>query len=145
MSRPVIVTARIAAAGGEPPGPAGIGVALTDADGQTLHVIARRIGPASTAEAEWRAAITALESALGLGARRVVLLTDSRRVLTQAARGRPPRAPALGRLWARYAALRPWFERVEVRRAAPDDLAEVRRLARAALAGVGEAGGANMV
>ncbi len=59
------------------PGPASIGAVIYDPEGREVYRLARRLGTATNNEAEYRAAIAALEAALGLGARRVELRMDS--------------------------------------------------------------------
>ena len=59
------------------PGPAGIGVQITDADGVVLAEIADGIGETTNNVAEYTAAIEGLKRAKELGATRVHLLSDS--------------------------------------------------------------------
>lgn len=120
------------------PGPAAIGAVLATPEGAILHTISRPTGRATAAEAEWRAAVAALEAGLGLGARRVTLLIDSPVVAAQAAGRRAPRNPVLRRLWARYRQLRPWFDRVELRCVPRAEVGGADQLARAALVGQSE-------
>jgi ribonuclease HI len=65
------------------PGPAGIGVVVTAADGTPLVTLGRFIGRATNNVAEYRALITALEQALQLGAKKVVVRGDSELVIKQ--------------------------------------------------------------
>lgn len=65
------------------PGPAGIGVVLSAADGQTLVTLGRFIGRATNNVAEYKALITALQQARALGARTVKILGDSELVVKQ--------------------------------------------------------------
>lgn len=65
------------------PGPAGIGVVITDADGEVLATIAERIGSATNNVAEYRAVIGGLERALELGATEVDLIGDSELIAKQ--------------------------------------------------------------
>jgi ribonuclease HI len=59
------------------PGPAGIGVLLTDADGETLREIGEYIGETTNNVAEYSALIRGLSEALSLGAHKVRVQTDS--------------------------------------------------------------------
>jgi ribonuclease HI len=65
------------------PGPAGIGVVLTDGRGRTLEEIAEGIGPATNNVAEYRAVLAGLEAAAERGARSVLVRSDSRLLVEQ--------------------------------------------------------------
>lgn len=65
------------------PGPAGIGVVISADDGTPVVTLGRFIGRATNNVAEYRAVITALEKALELGARRVVIRGDSELIIKQ--------------------------------------------------------------
>jgi ribonuclease HI len=65
------------------PGPAGIGVVISSSDGTPLVTLGRFIGRATNNVAEYRALITAMEEALKLGARRIVIRGDSELVIKQ--------------------------------------------------------------
>ncbi len=65
------------------PGPAGIGVVVAAADGTPLVTLGRFIGRATNNVAEYRALITALEEALKLGAKRVLIRGDSELIIKQ--------------------------------------------------------------
>ena len=65
------------------PGPAGIGVVITDADGTVVAEIAEGLGVATNNVAEYTAAIRGLERARDLGAREVLLRSDSRLMVEQ--------------------------------------------------------------
>ena len=65
------------------PGPAGYGAVLTDESGRVVAEIAEGIGVATNNVAEYRAAIAALERARDLGARRLLLRSDSRLLIQQ--------------------------------------------------------------
>jgi ribonuclease HI len=65
------------------PGPAAIGVTIKD---ETVSIIARisqRIGITTNNQAEYQAIIAALEKAISLGARQIVLKSDSELVVKQ--------------------------------------------------------------
>ncbi len=97
------------------PGPAAIGAVIYDHDGREVYRLARRLGTATNNEAEYRAAIAALEAALALGAHRVDLRMDSELVVRQMSGRYRVRNPRLARLHARMLALRQRFEEVVVR------------------------------
>jgi ribonuclease HI len=65
------------------PGPAGIGVVVSAADGTPLVTLGRFIGRATNNVAEYRALITAMEEALKLGAKNVVIRGDSELIIKQ--------------------------------------------------------------
>jgi len=65
------------------PGPASIGGLVLDQAGNQLATISRRIGRGTNNEAEYRAAIAAVEAALALGASEVELRMDSELVVLQ--------------------------------------------------------------
>jgi ribonuclease HI len=97
------------------PGPAAIGAVIYDPEGHEVYRLARRLGTATNNEAEYRAAIAALEAALALGARRVDLRMDSELVVRQMSGRYRVRNPRLARLHARMLALRQQFDEVVAR------------------------------
>ena len=97
------------------PGPAAIGAVIFDPEGREVYRLGRRLGTATNNEAEYRAAIAALEAALALGATRVDLRMDSELVVRQMSGRYRVRNPRLARLHARMLALRQRFEEVVVR------------------------------
>ena len=65
------------------PGPAAIGVALKDEAGNTVATICRTLGVKTNNQAEYTAVIAGLEKAINLGAKQVVLKSDSELVVRQ--------------------------------------------------------------
>jgi ribonuclease HI len=65
------------------PGPAAIGVVVSDPDGTVIDEVAERIGVATNNVAEWRALLKGIERAQALGARQVELISDSELVARQ--------------------------------------------------------------
>ncbi len=65
------------------PGPAGIGVQITDAAGMVVAEIAEGLGETTNNVAEYTAAIEGLKKARELGATRVHLLSDSLLLINQ--------------------------------------------------------------
>jgi ribonuclease HI len=65
------------------PGPAAIGVTIKDSEGRRLASISRRIGVTTNNQAEYRAVIAGLEKAIGLGAHRVLVKSDSELMVKQ--------------------------------------------------------------
>ena len=65
------------------PGPSAIGAAIKDEQGKLITTISQPIGRATNNQAEYRAIITALEKAIGLGASQVDIRSDSELVVRQ--------------------------------------------------------------
>lgn len=65
------------------PGPAGIGVLLTDANGEVIGEIAKGIGQATNNVAEYSALIAGLELALAQGVTELAISVDSELVVHQ--------------------------------------------------------------
>ncbi len=96
------------------PGPASIGAVLYDDSGRELHTVSRRIGRTTNNEAEYRAAIAALEAALALGVREVELRMDSELVVRQLDSRYKVRNPSLRRLFGRVKDLQVRFASFQV-------------------------------
>jgi ribonuclease HI len=80
------------------PGPAGIGVVVTDADGSVLQSVGEGIGVATNNVAEYRAALRGLEVAKSHDAPRVVLRSDSKLLVEQLSGRWKVKNPTLMRL-----------------------------------------------
>lgn len=65
------------------PGPAAIGVVISDPQGSVLEEIAERIGVATNNVAEYRAVLRGVAAALALGAEELELIGDSELVARQ--------------------------------------------------------------
>jgi len=65
------------------PGPAAIGVVVSDAEGAVLEEVAERIGEATNNVAEYRALLRGIERASALGATDLELVNDSELVARQ--------------------------------------------------------------
>jgi ribonuclease HI/probable phosphoglycerate mutase len=65
------------------PGPSAIGVIIKDETGNIIATVSRRLGATTNNQAEYRAIVAALEKALSIGARQVVLKSDSELVVKQ--------------------------------------------------------------
>ena len=85
------------------PGPAGIGVVLSAADGTPLVTLGRFIGRATNNAAEYTALITGLQEARKLGAKRVAVRGDSELIVRQ----------MKGEYKVRNADLRPLYEQAQ--------------------------------
>ena len=97
------------------PGPSAIGVVIFDGEGREVHRESRRVGHGTNNEAEYRAAIAALEAALGLGASRLELRLDSELVVRQLTGRYRVRNPRLAPLYGRLLDLRNRFQSVTFR------------------------------
>ena len=84
------------------PGPAAIGAVIKDEKGNPVASISRSIGQTTNNQAEYRAIIAALEKAIGLGAREVIVYSDSELVVRQ----------INGRYKIKNTALRPLYQEV---------------------------------
>jgi ribonuclease HI len=84
------------------PGPAAIGAVIKDDKSDIVASISRCLGVTTNNQAEYRAIIAALEKAIGLGARQVVLYSDSELVVKQ----------INGQYKVKHAALRPLYMEV---------------------------------
>jgi ribonuclease H / adenosylcobalamin/alpha-ribazole phosphatase len=94
------------------PGPAGVGVHITDERGRTVGEIVRGIGIATNNVAEYTAAIDGLTRAAELGATDVLLRSDSRLLVEQLAGRFRVKNPTLQRLHAEVRALARGFRSV---------------------------------
>ena len=115
------------------PGPAAIGAVIFDETGRQVHTVSRRIGRATNNEAEYQAAIAALEAALALGARRVELRMDSELVVRQLSGRYKVRNPGLIPLHNRIRYLRKLFDSVSIVHVPRAQNREADRLANEAL------------
>jgi ribonuclease HI len=115
------------------PGPAAIGVVIFDPAGREVYSASRRLGRATNNEAEYRAAITALEAALGLRALRVELRMDSELVVRQLSGRYRVRNPRLIPLYKRLLDLRSRFAAVTFRHVPRGENRPADRLANKAL------------
>ena len=65
------------------PGPAAIGVILKSEDNRVIGTISQRIGVTTNNRAEYRALIAGLKKAISLGAREVIVKSDSELLVRQ--------------------------------------------------------------
>ncbi len=91
------------------PGPASIGAVIYDEAGREVQTISDRIGRATNNEAEYQAAIAALEAAVALGLENVELRMDSELIVRQLAGRYRVRHPRLKLLFERLMDLRRGF------------------------------------
>jgi ribonuclease HI len=97
------------------PGPAAIGVVVSQPDGAVVAEVAERIGVATNNVAEYRAVLKGLEQAAALGAREVELVGDSELVARQLTGAYKVKHPALRPLYLEAVAALRGFDRWRVR------------------------------
>jgi ribonuclease HI len=97
------------------PGPAAIGVVISDPGGGVVDELAERIGVATNNVAEYRAVLRALDRARELGATEVEIIGDSELVARQLAGAYKVKHPALKPLYEQATAALGGFERWSVR------------------------------
>lgn len=97
------------------PGPAAIGVVVSDADGAVLEEVSERIGDATNNVAEYRALVRGLERAAALGATDVEVVNDSELVARQVLGDYRVKQPHLRPLHAEAVAALGGFARWSVR------------------------------
>ena len=131
MSAPrrVIINCDGAARGN--PGPAGAGAVVVDEDGVVLAEVAEGLGETTNNVAEYTAVVRGLEEAQRLGAREVLLRSDSQLLINQLTGRYKVKAPHLQPLHKRVRELLRTFERADLehvpreRNAAADALANL--------------------
>lgn len=115
------------------PGPAAIGVVVSDADGHQVDQLAETIGVATNNVAEYRAVITGLERALELGADEVELVGDSELVARQLTGAYKVKHPSMKPLHEQARGLLSAFENWHVRTVPRFENAQADGLVNAAL------------
>jgi ribonuclease HI len=96
------------------PGPAGIGIVISAADGTSLVTLGRFIGRATNNVAEYRALITAMQEAQKLGAKNILIRGDSELVIKQMRGEYRVKNPDLKVLYEEAQALLREFPRVNI-------------------------------
>jgi ribonuclease HI len=96
------------------PGPAGIGVVLSDSDGNVVKEVAEPLGITTNNVAEYTSLIRALEEARGLGCRRIRVFTDSELMARQISGQYAVKAVHLQPLYLRAKALLREFDSASV-------------------------------
>jgi ribonuclease HI len=119
------------------PGPAAIGVVISEIDGEVVDEIAERIGVATNNVAEYRAVLRGLEEARALGAREVELVNDSELVARQLTGVYRVKHPAMKPLHAAAIDALRSFERWNIRSVPREQTARADALVNAALDGAG--------
>jgi len=111
------------------PGPAAVGVRITDTNGEALAEIAEGIGVATNNVAEYTAAIRGLERAGELGAQEVLVRSDSRLLVEQLSGRFKVKDPTLQRLHAEASSLAAGFARIRYEHVPREQNTEADRLA----------------
>jgi ribonuclease HI len=97
------------------PGPAAIGVVVSDRDGEVLDELAERIGVATNNVAEYRALLRGLERAAALGAREVEIVNDSELVARQLSGAYKVKHPSMKPLYEEAMSALRGFDRWRIR------------------------------
>ena len=97
------------------PGPAAIGVVVSDTDGTVIDEVAERIGVATNNVAEYRALLKGIERAQALGAGEVELIGDSELVARQLTGAYEVKHPSMKPLHAEALAALAAFDRWRIR------------------------------
>ncbi len=111
------------------PGPAGIGVEITNDDGDVLAEIAQGIGETTNNVAEYTAVIEGLAQAAELGASSVTLRSDSLLLISQLTGRYRVKAPHLQPLHRRARSIAAGFDRVSFEHVPREENVEADRLA----------------
>jgi ribonuclease HI len=97
------------------PGPAAIGVVVSDPDGNVIDELGEPIGVATNNVAEYRAVIRGVEAARGLGADEIELINDSELVARQLTGAYKVKHPAMKPLYQEAIGLLGNFDRWKIR------------------------------
>ncbi|MGI8507287.1 MAG: ribonuclease HI family protein [Solirubrobacteraceae bacterium] len=117
------------------PGPAAIGVVVSDSDGTVIDEVAERIGVATNNVAEYRALLEGLQRAAALGAREVELINDSQLVARQLTGAYKVKHPAMKPLYEEAVTALRGFERWRIRSVPREQNAHADALVNEALDG----------
>jgi ribonuclease HI len=115
------------------PGPAAIGVVVSEPGGEVLDELAERIGEATNNVAEYRAVLRGLERARELQATEVEIVGDSELVARQLAGAYKVKHPALKPLYEQAVAALRGFDSWSIRNVPRAENAEADALVNAAL------------
>ena len=117
------------------PGPAAIGVIITDSAGNTLQTVSKCIGVTTNNQAEYRALIAGLEAALKLGAREAMVRIDSELIVKQVKGQYRVKKQELKPLYKKVTELLSSFQTFSIEHVARELNREADRLANLALDG----------
>ena len=119
------------------PGPAAIGVVVSDRDGGLLEEVGERIGVATNNVAEYKALLRGIERAAALGAREIELINDSELVAKQLTGAYKVKHPAMKPLYEEAISALRGFDAWRIRSVPRAQNAEADRLVNEALDGLG--------
>jgi ribonuclease HI len=117
------------------PGPAAIGVVVSDADGNVVDELSEPIGHATNNVAEYRALLRGIEWARGLGADELEIVGDSELVARQVTGAYKVKHPSMKPLHEEAVAALRAFERWSIRTVPRDENARADALVNRALDG----------
>jgi ribonuclease HI len=115
------------------PGPAGVGIVITGPSGSILKNIAKFIGTATNNVAEYTALIAGVEEARSLGARELVINTDSELLAKQLGGEYKIKNHALKELYSKAVNMLEAFDEVMVNNIAREDNKGADKLANKAI------------
>jgi ribonuclease HI len=115
------------------PGPAGIGVVITDANGNNLKSIGEYIGEGTNNQAEYKALLRGLSEAVAMKAEEVNCYLDSELVVKQLTGLYKIKEPGLQKLAAEALALTSRFKKVEFNHVRREHNADADKLVNQAL------------
>jgi ribonuclease HI len=115
------------------PGPAAIGVVVSEPDGTVIDEVAERIGVATNNVAEYRAVLKGIERAQALGAGELELIGDSELVARQLTGAYKVKHPSMKPLHAEALAALSGFDRWQIRTVPRAQNARADELVNAAL------------
>jgi ribonuclease HI len=118
------------------PGPAAIGVVVSDGDGGVLDELGERIGVATNNVAEYKALLRGIERADALGARDIELVNDSELVAKQLTGAYKVKHPAMKPLYEQAVAALRGFDSWRIRSVPRAQNADADRLVNEALDGL---------
>ena len=96
------------------PGPAGIGIVITDPSGKIVKNVEKFIGNATNNVAEYTALVFGLEEARNMGAKELIINTDSELLAKQLGGEYKVKSPALKKLYSKAMEILHSFHEVQV-------------------------------
>jgi ribonuclease HI len=118
------------------PGPAAIGVVVSEPGGAVVDQLAERIGVATNNVAEYRAVLRGLERAAALGAREVEIINDSELVARQLIGAYKVKHPSMKPLYLQAISALRGFDRWQIRSVPRAQNARADELVNEALDGI---------
>ncbi|MFL5830008.1 MAG: ribonuclease HI family protein [Solirubrobacteraceae bacterium] len=115
------------------PGPAAIGIVVSDPEGEVLDEVAEPIGVATNNVAEYRALLRGLERAAALGAREIEIVNDSELVARQLTGAYKVKHPSMKPLYEQAISALRGFDRWQIRSVPRAENARADALVNAAL------------